>query len=278
MSSPNTVIIERSGRRDQNRVPVSAFTLLELLVVISIIGILASVTVPALKDFGRANTVAAVNRQMLDHLGQARLFAINDRSTVYVVFVPPEVGDPGILDFQSYSPLDQAALNNVLDLQFTSYALLARRTVGDQPGREKPRYITDWLSLPVGALIAPDEFRFFNPGNPDEQRSFASMTATNRPLWRVAVPFPNANSPLMLLPAIGFNSQGQIVYDGLNAPMIDRDEVLSLTDGSVFYERGVDDQPLQKPADVVETGKDTRTSIRVNWLTGRASIVTPELP
>src|SRR3982751_4920729 len=73
---------------------VSAFTLLELLVVIGIIGLLAAIAAPALKGLGSSNEIAAANRQLTDDLSFARLRAINDRTTVYVVFASPDILHP----------------------------------------------------------------------------------------------------------------------------------------------------------------------------------------
>lgn len=66
------------------------FTLIEMLVVVGIIGILAAISLPAMKGIGQANLTAAANRQLLDDLSYARLRAISDRTTVYMVFVPPQ--------------------------------------------------------------------------------------------------------------------------------------------------------------------------------------------
>ncbi|MCX8107857.1 MAG: prepilin-type N-terminal cleavage/methylation domain-containing protein, partial [Verrucomicrobiae bacterium] len=67
----------------------SAFTLLELLVVVGIIALLAATSVPAIRSLSKTNVVAAGNRQMLDDLAYARRLALTGRRTVYVVFVPP---------------------------------------------------------------------------------------------------------------------------------------------------------------------------------------------
>src|SRR5512133_2775245 len=65
----------------------AAFTLIELMVVMIIIGVLASIAVPAMKGLGQANRSSAAHRQVLDDLSLARLRAINDRAPVFMVFV-----------------------------------------------------------------------------------------------------------------------------------------------------------------------------------------------
>src|SRR6476659_1841067 len=64
------------------------FTLVELMVVMVIIAVLASISVPAMKGLGQANRSSAGHRQVLDDLAYARLKAINDRAPVYMVFAP----------------------------------------------------------------------------------------------------------------------------------------------------------------------------------------------
>src|SRR5215471_300874 len=66
----------------------NAFTLLELLVVISIIALLAGLAVPIFNNF-KPNAVQAGTRQLLDDVARARQLAISQRTTVYMVFVPP---------------------------------------------------------------------------------------------------------------------------------------------------------------------------------------------
>jgi prepilin-type N-terminal cleavage/methylation domain-containing protein len=68
-----------------------AFTLIELLVVIAIIGILAGIAMPAIRGLGSSADAASVSRQITDDLSIARLRAINERTTVYMVFIPPSV-------------------------------------------------------------------------------------------------------------------------------------------------------------------------------------------
>src|SRR5439155_8717704 len=65
----------------------AAFTLIELLVVISIVGLLAGLAVPVLNNF-KTNVVAGATRQLLDDVARARHYAISQRTTVFMVFVP----------------------------------------------------------------------------------------------------------------------------------------------------------------------------------------------
>jgi prepilin-type N-terminal cleavage/methylation domain-containing protein len=74
--------------RHPSRVTRQAFTLIEMLVVLSIMGIMAALAVPALKNFGHADAMTAAAQQMVGDVGRARQLAISQRTTVYMVFVP----------------------------------------------------------------------------------------------------------------------------------------------------------------------------------------------
>ena len=81
-------------KNQKSKIRAPAFTLLELLTVIAIIGILAAIMGPSLSNF-KPNAVAAATEQMLTEVGQARQLAMSKHQTVYMVFVPPGLGtDP----------------------------------------------------------------------------------------------------------------------------------------------------------------------------------------
>src|SRR5690242_9556593 len=96
------------------------FTLIELMVVMVIIGVVASITVPALKGLGQANRSSAAHRQVLEDLGFARLRAINDRTTVYMVFAPPNVLQAFPINPRTLN--ERRQLTNLLNGQFSAYA------------------------------------------------------------------------------------------------------------------------------------------------------------
>src|ERR1022692_3794453 len=65
-----------------------AFTLLELLTVIAIMGILAAIALPSLRSL-KPNAKVAGTRQLLDAVIRARQLALSQRTTGYMAFLPP---------------------------------------------------------------------------------------------------------------------------------------------------------------------------------------------
>src|SRR5262249_5786432 len=91
----------------------SGVTVLELMIVIGIIALLSALAVPAMRGFGRANTIASANRQLLDDFALARQRAINERSVVHVLFVPPYSEFPNI-KFMGTSQRNLKMLTNIM--------------------------------------------------------------------------------------------------------------------------------------------------------------------
>lgn len=145
-----------------------AFTLIEMLTVIAIIGIIASLSVPVIKNFGQANVTVSASRQMLDDIGRARQLAMSDRTTVYMVFVPTNFwampGSPTTVNSTWYNNLTKLQLtvvSNLFEKQLTGYTFIAYGALGDQPGRHTWHYLAPWQSLPDGSYIPL--WKFYNP-------------------------------------------------------------------------------------------------------------------
>ena len=100
-----------------------------MLVVIVIIGILAALGAPTLKGLRQANLVASANRQLLDDLSFARIRALSDRTTVYMVFIPTNI--VAVLNSPALRPDERRIVSNLVLGQYSTYALLTLRTVGE---------------------------------------------------------------------------------------------------------------------------------------------------
>lgn len=274
-----------------------AFTLLELLIVIGIIGVLAATSVPAIRSLTQSQSVAAAHRQVLDELDLARHLALSGRRTVYMVFVPPTMrshfDQVRQYETEPQRTRDMRRLTNLVNGQFTAYALFTKRTVGDQPGRGTPRYLSEWKQLPDGMLFVTNKFEDLK----DKWLARADKVLdTNRPLPYALFPFPGADSAPARLPYIAFNADGQITYEEARPPVL-AGEAISLTRGSILHNKEIKSSQPSDPdnwiydsrnkewwrynlkawPDVVGTEKGTPVQIRVSWMTGRAKVERAEV-
>lgn len=263
--------------------PASAFTLIELLVVISILGLLAALTVPAIKNLGKSNIAVSAARQMLDDVGHARQLAISQHTTVYMVFTPTNFWHipgvyPGSTWWNSLSQSDRSQVTNLSMSQLSGYAFISQGRLGDQPGQRQTdwQYLSDWQTLPENSYIAGWKF-YAPPGIYDFGVNGGVYTVKN--FTNTAIPFPTATNLPVNLPFIAFNYLGQLTRDGSNPSYVD--EYIPLAQGSVAYGiNGSAKTPnlgFVNPVDIVENPPGNSTNsmfnlIHVDALTGRARL------
>ena len=283
----------------------NGFTLLELLVVIAILGILAALSVPALKNLGKSNAQVSASRQLLDDIGRARQLAISQRTTVYMVFVPTNFFNrPCVLNGTSYPDLmtgmgniplatDRTAAllaaTNAVERQLTGYNFVSYGKVGDQPGQHQWRYLDEWKTLPDGNFIAAAKFL--------PQINFTAVTILkwqevygsqidnwlgSQQIYGFAthsVPFPTEVSPNVNMPCLAFDYLGRLVSEVDNAGNYHH-AYIPLAQGTVSYGRDVNKMPQPTPVmptDITEKPPGNSTGISytvidINPLTGRATL------
>ncbi|HEY3863762.1 MAG TPA: prepilin-type N-terminal cleavage/methylation domain-containing protein [Verrucomicrobiae bacterium] len=272
--SCRTIVAEppRAGSRRPFR-GRSAFTLLELMMVIAIIGIVATLALPHVRGFGQANSMIAATRQVLDDVAMARQRAMAYRTTVYMVFDMPDFWATNEFLFHTRQG------TNMLSQQYGSYAIVTLSSVGDQPGQHYPRYITDWRRLPEGVFISPIQFtNLFTNVYIYTTNTLSGTVNTNliQPWARQAVPFPSIYYPNtnMSMPCIAFSPQGGLATTFVN-------QYIVLARGSIFYPTDTNGAPLFAAANLVETppGNDTNNAnlIQIDWMTGRPTVFRNQL-
>jgi prepilin-type N-terminal cleavage/methylation domain-containing protein len=248
------------------------FTLTELLVVIGIIALLTAIAIPVSSDFGKSNVIVAAARQLQDDIALAKARAINTRSTVYIVFSGPGVGDK-----LKVGDLVQAQLRlpytNVATAQFQSYAIYSERSVGEHPGVVRPRYLSEWKFLPEGIFF--DEVKFSDPAPPVNRFSQANLAA--RAFGFRSFPIPTGDGPLARLPYLAFNPQGRLISEERIPGVFE--------DASIPLARGAVDHSIDGNGDIVAVPKqipagnsvDNFYRVRIEWLSGRGRLDKPEL-
>jgi prepilin-type N-terminal cleavage/methylation domain-containing protein len=259
-----------------------AFTLIEMLTVIAIIGVLAAIMAPTLKNFRQNDATLSATRQLLDAVARARQFAISQRTTVYLVFVPPGFwNSPAYVRNNALTFSDRSEATNLVDKQLTGYNFVALRSVGDQPGHNYPRYLSTWETLPESTFIALDKFTEgrarYNPYLYDTSgfKVFGFDTTTNIP-FPLATTQPwirqpgSANDPYPSLPYIAFDYLGRLVSG--------QDEFIPLAKGGVLIAHDANGLPAAgaAPLSVSESPPGNSTNsynlIHIDWLTGRARL------
>ncbi len=282
-----------------------AFTLLELLVVIAIIGILAAIAAPSLKSY-RPNAVAAASEQLLADIGRARQLAISQRTTVFMVFVPPAFYMDPDYGAANWTPSDYQAATNLFDKQLIGYNYLTLRSMGDQPGQHVAHYLADWRTLPAGTFIPVQKFwplGAFDPTRPtaimtNAPGSTTPILYTNFFGFRTnnIFPFPREQTPSapngrwVTLPYIAFNYLGQLVDSQDSAPPPARstrpldtgDELLPLSGGSITFQHDASRRPAKGLPHPLESpaGNSTNNNfnvIAISWLTGHPRVLRQEV-
>lgn len=285
----------------------AAFTLTELLVVISIIGLLAALSVPALKQLGKSNLQVSATRQLMDDIARARQLAISQRTTVYMVFVPTNLITLNfIASLNSYAGFKTTAekadalvtATNLSASQLSGYNFISYGKMGDQPGQHEWSYLSEWKTLPEGAFIAAPKFQShqYSLSIPEWWKDFggqvgsgwtapANWIAPVHQVYQIAgfarqlIPFPTGESPAAYLPCIAFDYRGQLVSEadtggGYHAAYI------PLAQGSVSYGMDANKQPnfaAVNVSDIEENlpGNSTNISynvIAIDPLTGRTTL------
>ena len=168
-----------------------AFTLVELLAVIAIIGIMIAVMMPSMIGMARGSKLSGTVSQLKTTMTLARQWAITKRERVYVLF-----------------PNEKATLYGGDNTSQVHRAWRSYAVYGERSG-----YLREWTQLPEGIVFVGTEGEF-NSGNPEGPDDVDNpMIDSNAAKWP-SLPFPSNSSPRVNLPAFIFKPDGRAVDVG----------------------------------------------------------------
>ena len=285
------------------------FTLVELMVVVTLIVAMLMILIPVLRGFHQGRLERAANTQLVADLNSARLKAINSASPVYIVFMPRVTEWSKMLmgGGVDTGPVEQhlgssQSANNRLAGQLTSYAFYTEGAVGDQPTHSRStrrvdnkKYVSEWKRLPEGTMFTDDllaKLRLMNNWMEVEAgggQVFTMDASGNR--WPAPRPrgldneFPG-NLGLQM-PYIGYGPNGQVIgvhsgqmfWDnahpaGVAMTLADGFFSMKIATGSVFPPEVEPATGFYKVVDVDAKeevkGESKYNQIRINMLTGRS--------
>lgn len=131
---------------------ISAFSLVELLAVVGIMGILFALTVPAVSSMMESNNLAQAGQTLADQVSLARQIASARNQTVEIRLIKRPASSPGYNAVQLWSAQGAAGLKAVSKItQFPKGTLIAGDT--SKLSQALAQFTTDTLPDPAGGTL-----------------------------------------------------------------------------------------------------------------------------
>jgi prepilin-type N-terminal cleavage/methylation domain-containing protein len=215
---------------------IRAFTLIEMLTVIVIIGIVLAVTIPAVTNLMKSGGLNSATREVSNTLGLARQLAITQRTYARVVFPYHLTGSRQ-------------------DMWYRTYAVMTNR---DNTAAAAPnwRYASKWEYLPVGATFL-DTVPVSGAGN----GALDDTVSLNR---QANLPFPDTlgNGQLAFI---------EFAPTGAATSVGGVDSILAITEG--FVSSGT---PTPTASKTSANKLANLTTLTVNSLVGHIKVARPQ--
>lgn len=164
------------------------FTLVELLLVISVMAILLLFAVPAFQDIGRGSRMRAAVNQLTSTINLARQWAITKREKVYIIFPDDH-------------PSLYSSAQNHKEKALRSYVVFTR----------SQGFITDWRYLPTGVYFVDP----YNSANFKIDAFFDSNKNIFRQNTLTNMPFPEMTSGTKPINTLVIDHDGSLGIGGV---------------------------------------------------------------